>query len=39
MVSAAFGLASAVYVAALLTFISGLVANVSIASRFSRGTP
>jgi MFS family permease len=31
IVSAAFGLASAVYVAALLTFISGLVANVSIA--------
>jgi MFS family permease len=36
MVSAAFGLASAVYVAALLTFVSGLVAHVSIASRFSR---
>jgi MFS family permease len=35
MVSAAFGLASAVYVAALLTFISGLVANVSIAPHFS----
>jgi hypothetical protein len=30
MISAAFGLASAVYVAALLTFISGLVANVSL---------
>src|SRR5262249_58212446 len=36
VVSAAFGLASSVYVAALLTFISGLVANVSIAPQLSR---